>query len=387
MKLFFLLPRVPYPTEKGDKLRAFNQLKQLSKKHEVILCALNDSVLHEDAEKVLSIYAKHVYIIDISKASIYLHLVQTLFSDKPLQVGYFYNKRINGIIRSLIEKHKPDHIFCQLIRVAEYVKGIPIPKTLDYQDVFSKNVERRLATAPFYMKPFLKMEYRRLLRYENEVFGMFDNKVIISIPDRDLIPHPDREQIVVARNGVDTTFFMPIDREKKYDLVFTGNMGYPPNINAAEFLAHKILPLVQLRKPGIRILIAGASPNIRVSVLKSDHIEVSGWVPDMRECYAMAKIFIAPMQIGTGLQNKLLEAMAMQIPCITSPLANQALQAKENEEILIADTPEVYAHHILFLLDNPGKATQIARAGYEYILRNFSWEVETDKIEQLLHKK
>jgi len=386
MKLFFLLPRVPYPTEKGDKLRAFNQLKQLSQKHEVILCALNDSVIHEDAEKVLSTYAKHVYIIDISRVSIYIHLVKTLFSDKPLQVGYFYNKRIDRIIRSLIDKHKPDHIFCQLIRVAEYVKGIPIPKTLDYQDVFSKNVERRLATTPFYMRPFLRMEYRRLLRYEHDVFGMFDNKVIISIPDRDLIPHPDREKIVVARNGVDTTFFMPINREKQYDLVFTGNMGYPPNINAAEFLAHKILPLVLSRKPEIRILIAGASPNLRVSVLKSENIEVSGWVPDMRECYAMAKIFIAPMQIGTGLQNKLLEAMAMQIPCITSPLANQALQAKENEEILIADTPEAYARHILFLLDNPEKTTQMACAGYNYILNNFSWETETDKIEKLFRK-
>ena len=386
MKLFFLLPRIPYPTEKGDKLRAFNQLKQLSRKHEIILCALNDSVIHEDAEKVLSTYAKYVYFIDISRVSIYLHLVKTLFSDKPLQVGYFYNKRIDGIIRSLIDKHKPDHIFCQLIRVAEYVKGIPIPKTLDYQDVFSKNVERRLATTPFYMRPFLRMEYRRLLRYEHDVFEMFDNKVIISIPDRDLIPHPDREKIVVARNGVDTTFFKPMKREKQYDLVFTGNMGYPPNINAAEFLAHKILPFILSHKPCIRILIAGASPNLRVSVLKSENIEVSGWVPDMRECYAMAKIFIAPMQIGTGLQNKLLEAMAMQIPCITSPLANQALQAKENEEILIADSPEAYARHILFLLDNPEKANQIAFAGYNYILNNFSWEVETDKIEKLFHK-
>jgi sugar transferase (PEP-CTERM/EpsH1 system associated) len=385
MKVFFLLPRVPYPTEKGDKLRAFNQLKQLSKKHEIILCALNDSVLHEDAVKVLSLYAKEVYIIDISKASIYLHLVKTLFTDKPLQVGYFYNKRISGIIRSLIRKHKPDHIFCQLIRVAEYVKGIPIPKTLDYQDVFSKNMERRIATSPFYIKPFLRMEYRRLLRYEHDVFDQFDNKVIISIPDRDLIPHPDREKIVIARNGVDTTFFKPTDREKEFDLVFTGNMGYAPNINAAEFLAHKILPLLRSRKPAIRILIAGASPNIRVSVLKSEQIEVSGWVPDMRECYATAKIFIAPMQIGTGLQNKLLEAMAMQIPCITSPLANQALQAKENEEILIAETPEDYARHILFLLDNPDKAHQIAMAGYNYILKNFSWEAETDKIERLFH--
>ena len=105
----------------------------------------------------------------------------------------------------------------------------------------------------------------------------------------------------------------------------------------------------------------------------------------MRECYARAKIFIAPMQIGTGLQNKLLEAMAMQIPCITSPLANQALLAKENEEILIADTAEAYANHILFLLDNPEKAGHIAKAGYEYVLKNFTWEAETDKIEKLLN--
>jgi sugar transferase (PEP-CTERM/EpsH1 system associated) len=387
MKLFFLLPRVPYPTEKGDKLRAFNQLKQLSRKHEIILCALNDSFLHEDAEEVLSTYAKHVYIINISRASIYLHLIKTLFSDKPLQVGYFYNKRINRIIHSLIDKHKPDHIFCQLIRMAEYVKDVPLPKTLDYQDIFSKNMERRLAISPFYMKPFMRMEYRRLLRYEHDIFEMFDNKVIISIPDRDLIPHPDKEKIIVSRNGVDTTFFMPMDRKKEYDLVFTGNMGYPPNINAAEFLAHKILPIVQPHKPDIRILIAGASPNLRVSVLKSENIDVSGWVPDMRDCYAMAKIFIAPMQIGTGLQNKLLEAMAMQIPCITSPLANQALLAKDNEEILIADTAEAYARHILFLLDNPEKAGQIAKAGHDYILKNFTWEAETDKIEKLLNNK
>jgi len=386
MKLFFLLPRVPYPTEKGDKLRAFNQLKQLSRKHEVILCALNDSVLHEDAVEVLSKYAKSVYILPMSKLSIYFHLVQTLFSDKPLQVGYFYNKNTGRIIRSLIEKHKPDHIICQLIRVAEYVRGIPIPKTLDYQDVFSKNAERRLDSAPFYMKPFLKMEYRRLLRYENEVFGMFDHRIIISTPDRDLIPHPDREKIVVVRNGVDTAFFFPQAQEKEYDLVFTGNMGSPPNINAAEYLVHKILPLIQHQKPGLKILIAGANPHIRVSVLKSDRVEVSGWVPDMRECYAKAKIFIAPMQIGTGLQNKLLEAMAMQIPCITSPLANQALHAKENEEILIAESPEEYAHHILTLLDNKEKAVGIALAGYHYVLQNFSWEAETEKIDRLIEQ-
>lgn len=384
MKLFVLLPRVPYPTEKGDKLRAFNQIRQLSRNHEIILCALNDSVIHEDALEVLSRYAKAVHIIPINKPVILMNLIKAVFSDKPLQVGYFYNTRTAKKIRELIRTYNPDHIFCQLIRVAEYVKNTPVRKTLDYQDVFSKGVERRLATSAFYFKPFLRMEYNRLLKYEHDIFGYFDNKIIISLPDRDLIPHPEREKIIVVRNGVDMEFFKPMERSKDFDLVFTGNMGYPPNINAAEYLANKVLPMVLRRKPDITLLIAGANPHLKVLALKTPNIEVSGWVPDMRECYAAAKIFIAPMHLGTGLQNKLLEAMAMQVPCITSPLANQALQAKEDEEILVAQSPAEYAEKILFLLDHPEKADQVALNGYYYILRNYSWEKETAKLEELI---
>ena len=385
MRLFFLLPRVPYPTEKGDKLRAFHQIKQLSKHHEIILCALNDGALHEDAIPVLKKYVKAIHIIPIPKISIALNLLKTLFSGKPLQVGYFYNASSAAKIHNLIAQYKPDHLFCQLIRVAEYVKGIQIPKTLDYQDVFSKGVERRLSTAPFYMKPFLKIEYNRLLRYEHDAFEAFDNKIIISAPDRDLIPHPDHAQIVVVANGVDTDFFEPKEREKKYDLVFTGNMGYPPNIKSAEFLVNEILPEILLHKPDLRLLIAGANPHLRVMILRSAQVEVSGWVPDMRECYADARVFIAPMQIGTGLQNKLLEAMAMQVPCITSPLAFQALNAREGEDILVAQTPKEYASHILMLLNNSEKAKKIAINGYQFVHDNFNWEKETDKINKLIN--
>jgi len=384
MRLFFLLPRVPYPTEKGDKLRAFHQIKQLSKKHEIILCALNDGVLHEDAIPILSKYVKSIHIIPISKITIFFNLLSTLFSTKPLQVGYFYQKSAVAKVRKLISDTKPDHIFCQLVRVAEYVKGIDIPKTLDYQDVFSKGIDRRLSTAPFYLKPFLRIELKRMLRYEQEVFDAFDHKIIISAPDRDLIPHPDRGKIVVVANGFDTDFFSPIESEKRYDLVFTGNMGYPPNIRSAEYLVNEILPELLKQKNDLRLLIAGANPNIRVMVLKSEHVDVSGWVPDMRTCYASARIFIAPMQIGTGLQNKLLEAMAMKIPCITSPLAFKALNARAGEEILVADSPAGYAGYVKDLLDHPEKAASIANAGYEFVLRNFNWEKETEKLEALM---
>ena len=384
MKLFFLLPRVPYPTEKGDKLRAFHQIAHLAKKHEIIICALNEGVLHEDAIPVLSKYATAVHIIPISKSTIFSNIIRALFTGKPLQVGYYYNKSTEKIIHGLIDKYKPDHIFCQLIRMAEYVKDLPLPKTLDYQDVFSKGVERRLASSSIFLRPFLKLEYQRMLDSERMAFDRFDNKIIISYPDRELIPHPDREKIVVVANGVDTTFFHPLERDKEYDLVFTGNMSYPPNIHSCEFLVNKILPLVLEKKPGLNVLVAGANPTMRVQVLRSPQVEISGWVPDMREAYAQAKIFIAPMQLGTGLQNKLLEAMAMKIPCITSHLANQALNALPGEEILIGDTPQDYADHIIMLLENPLLANSIAEKGYQFILKKYSWEAETAKIEALI---
>ena len=127
--------------------------------------------------------------------------------------------------------------------------------------MFSKGVERRLKTAPFYWKPFLKLEHKRLCKYEYELFADFDNKTIISSPDRELIPHPDKDKIVVITNGVDTDYFKPIETEKKYDLIFTGNMGYPPNVNAAVFLAKEILPLIHKELPEVRLILAGASPH------------------------------------------------------------------------------------------------------------------------------
>lgn len=384
MKIFFLLPRVPYPTEKGDKLRAFHQIIHLSKQHEIIICALNEGILHEDAVFVLSKYASAVHIIPLPRTTIISNIIRALFTGRPLQVGYYYNKATKKIIHGLIKKYKPDHIFCQLIRMADYVKEVPLPKTLDYQDVFSKGVERRLAGSSFFLRPFLKLEYQRMLDSERDAFDRFDNKIIISYPDRELIPHPEKEKIVVVANGVDTGFFHPIERTKEFDLVFTGNMSYPPNVNSCEFLVNKILPLVLEKKPSLKVLIAGANPTMRVQVLRSPQVEVSGWVPDMRDAYAAARIFIAPMQLGTGLQNKLLEAMAMRIPCITSPLANQSLNATPGEEILVGETPEEYARHIIDLLDHEELAQRIAEQGHQFVLNHYSWKVETDKINKLV---
>ena len=385
MNLLIILPRIPYPLEKGDKLRAFNHVKYLSRNNDIHLVCLNDSkVSKQDAFQAVQPYVQSVRFIDLSLFCRIINLIRAFFSGKPLQVGYFYSTRAHKKIKKFIRESAPDHIFCQLVRTAEYARYEKIPKTLDYQDVFSKGVERRIKSSSWYKRPFLKMEYKRLLVYENRIFDYFSNKVIISKPDRELIPHPEREKIEVIINGVDTDFFTPMDCEKKYDLVFTGNMAYPPNVNAVEFIAYRLMPLLKKRKPGIRVLIAGATPDKRVKAVASDNIKVSGWVDDIRESYASARIFIAPMQIGTGLQNKLLEAMAMKIPSITSPLANKALEARPGEEILIGESAQEYADHIFHLLEDGDFAEQIASRAYHFVHNNYNWQSATAPLERIM---
>jgi len=226
----------------------------------------------------------------------------------------------------------------------------------------------------------------RIVRYEKELFEDFDNKTIISYPDRDFIPHPKRNMIVVVPNGVDTNYFKPIEAEIKFELIFTGNMGYPPNVNAAVFLAREILPLVHKTLPEVRLVLAGASPHSSVMELRGEKIKVTGWVEDLRTYYACSRIFIAPMQIGTGLQNKLLEAMAMKIPCITSPLANNALGATNGEEIRIGQTAQEFADIAVDLLQHQQKAALIAQRGYEFVQKNFNWDSATRKLEELIVK-
>lgn len=381
-----ILPRIPYPLIKGDKLRAFHHIRELSKENTIILCALTSEKIHPEALPELKKYCTEVHIFKLNRIGIFINLIKAFLTGLPLQVGFFYNAKVKKSINKIIEQSQPDHIFCQLIRVAEYVKDVKkIEMTLDYQDVFSKGVERRMQIIPFIFKPIFKMEYKRLLNYERHVFERFTNKIIISEPDRDYIPHKEKEKIHIIPNGVDTGYYSPREVEKKYELLFTGNMAYPPNINAVLYIVHEIMPLLIKESPNIKLLISGANPSKSVMRLQSKNVHVSGWVRDIRNSYAQSRIFLAPMQIGTGLQNKLLEAMAMKLPCVSSALANMALNATTDKEILIGNNAEEYVKHITKLLNDESYSKKIASKGYEYVLNNYNWETLTQKIEKIIN--
>ena len=387
MRIFVLLSRVPYPLEKGDKLRAFHQIKELSKNNEIILCALNpvSDLNKQEAFSKLQPFCLSINFLDLPAFSRLWHMFLALFSNLPIQSGYFYNRKAAKEINRLIETYKPDHLYCQFIRTTEYLKDQKINKTLDYQDVLSHGIKRRIKNASLLSKPIFNMEYRRLVDYENKVFDIFNNKTIISIPDKNLIQHPKKNEIHVIPNGVDHSFFKPIDSKKEFDIVFTGNMGYPPNVDAACYLINEIMPIVWSKKPKTKVLLSGASPAKKVISLKSKLVEVTGWVEDIRNSYSSAKIFIAPMRIGTGLQNKLLEAMSMKIPSITTPLANDALKAKNGVEILIGKDANELAARVIELLENNDTYELVAQKGYEFVHNNHSWEKATEKLNIIIN--
>jgi len=387
LRLFVLLSRFPYPLERGDKLRAFHQLRILSRHHTICLCALHEEELEEAWLAQVRPFCHELHTIKLSRAAQALQLAKAMFSSTPFQVAYFFQPSANEAVQALMSRFNPDIIYCQLLRTAEYVRHVQhIPKVIDFQDVFSKGMERRLHTDPFYLRPLLRAETTRLMRYEQEVFHCFDGSTIISEQDREQLPFDQKMQVRIVRNGVQMEVYAPSDSVRTEDVLFAGNMGYPPNVEACVMLGEEVMPQLWRTLPHARLMLAGARPTLQVRQLAQQRITVTGWVDDMRDCYAKAKVFVAPMRIGTGLQNKLLEAMAMRLPCITTSLANNALQAEPGKEIIIAETSTQFATAIQDLLLHPEKAEVLAANGHQFIKQRFGWEAQTEPLVQLLEE-
>jgi len=252
----------------------------------------------------------------------------------------------------------------------------------------SAGMERRISKATFLSKWLFRSEAKRLKIYERTIFDYFENHTIISEQDRDLIFHPDKQKIKCIPNGIDSSFFVDLKIKKEFDLVFIGNLSYAPNVEAVEYITTKIL--TQDKK--LTCLISGATPNTTIQKLSknSTQITLQGWTEDIRVAYSKGKIFVAPMMIGTGMQNKLLESMALGIPCITTTLANNAIKAVHKESIIVANTEQEFLESIFLLLNTPELYERIQNEGRDFVLKNYSWKSSTlpliALIEHDLHK-
>jgi sugar transferase (PEP-CTERM/EpsH1 system associated) len=384
MKIVVLTSRIPYPLEKGDKLRIFHQIKHLSESHEICLICLNENSQPIDTS-VLREMVSEFHVVQISKWKIPFRLFFALFHNLPFQVEYFLERKNKKKIEAIIQDFNPNHIYCQLIRTAEYVKDLfQFDKTLDYMDAFSAAAMRRAETEKGLRKLFWKVEFSRVKNYERGIFDYFKHHSIISHQDRNLLAIPSNQNIEIVPNGVDTSHFKNLNLPKKYDLVFAGNMNYPPNIAAAIFLVEEILPILQSQFPNITMLIAGANPSSDVQKLASENVTVSGWMNDIREAYCESRVFVAPMFIGAGMQNKILEAMSSELPVITTSLAAEAFPEKNLSKLIEANTAFEFARAIQYYLLNETAQEEDGKKNRIYVEEKYSWKISNQKLEQCI---
>ncbi len=386
MKILFALSRFPYPLMKGDKLRAFQQIKHISKNHDVYLVAMGEKSDTQHFDK-LQDYCESIHLIDVSKIRHGWNLLKGHFSKLPYQVAYFSSEKYLDKVKQIIEDQQIDIVYTQLIRVAENIPfGLKTKYHLDYMDAMSSNIERRFHHSKNYQRRFIKSEKERLKEYEKEIATKFDSLSAISEPDAKVLEKISGKKINIVPNGVNEDFlnFENPSNEKKYDIIFTGNMGYHPNIVAAEYLVNNILPNLLEDYGPIKICLAGTNPASEVKKLASENIEVTGFVEDLRPYLANSKLFVAPLFSGSGLQNKLLESMAMGIPSFTTRLANNALGAEDEKHLIVCNDVMNFSKKIIYLLKNKDEADKIGQGGRQYIKDNFSWETFSDQLELLL---
>ncbi len=386
-KLVIITSRFPFPLEKGDKLRAYYQLRDLSKTWEIHLIALSDVEVSDSDKAEVAPFCSSMHIYPISKWMGYLRVVLGLFGHRPFQTYYFKKWTYQRRVRQLLHEIQPDHILAQLIRTTEYVKDYhACNKTLDYMDILSAGVQKRISLAPRLLQPIYESEWKRLQKYEHVIYDYFEHHTIISSHDRDQLMHPQKNEVLVLPNGVDS-YFLDFDNSsinKEFDICFIGNLSYPPNVEAVKFIALQLVPELKKRGLNLRILVSGANPSDEVLAFK-DIITITGWVDDIRTSYAKSKVFIAPMFIGTGLQNKILEALALGLPCITTPLAYKAFEQAQGIIQVASDAVE-FADEIMAQLKNHDDPNMQSERKM-FIQTHYNWEQINANLNGLMGSK
>jgi sugar transferase (PEP-CTERM/EpsH1 system associated) len=390
MRLLFVTPDLPYPPRKGYMLMAYNHIKSLAVRHTVDLITFEKRTDSASVTGGLTDWCNHIEYVTLPTWQSILNVGLGFFNGRPLQVCYYQSTRMVEAIDRHLRNIAYDAVLFQLTRMAQFrpdwYRGATV---LSLVDPYILNYERSLIWRPWYQRPAIQLEANRLREYEPKQAKRFDRLLLASKADitdyesclsttaLDWVPH-----------GVDVDFYSPprIGSRKSGMIVITGNMHYAPNVDAVDYFCSQVFPLVREEEISAQLWIVGVRPAAAVRRWASHPgIKVTGAVADVRPYLAQAMVSVCPIRLNVGTQTKILEALAMGTPVVTTSDGNRGVGATSGEHLYVADSPSEFANRVVSLLRGT-RWPDISQNGRQFVVEHFAWDKGVARLEWILHQ-
>ncbi|SHE23669.1 TIGR03087 family PEP-CTERM/XrtA system glycosyltransferase [methanotrophic endosymbiont of Bathymodiolus puteoserpentis (Logatchev)] len=388
--LLFLVHRIPYPPNKGDKIRSYNFLKGLAKNYNIYLAAFIDDV--EDwqyVDKVENLTASS-FFVNLNPSLAKIQSLSGFFTKKALSIPYYHNNKVQQWVNKTIRENKIEKIFIYSSVMAQYIEVHQTDCVIDFVDVDSDKWLQYSQKAKWPMSWIYKREAKLLLEFDAKVAKLAKMSIFVSQEESQLFSNLvdiNPKKISFVNNGVDTEYF---SANKSYNLpynnpeniiVFTGAMDYWANVDAVTWFVREVLPRIKHQCASAQFYIVGSNPTKDVHDLTSvEGVFVTGRVEDIRPYLKFSSVVVAPLLIARGIQNKVLEAMAMGKKIIATRQAIEGIKIT-SQEVYIKDNAEDFARQVLLLLDNT-QASFYVEENRQFVQKNFSWGAS---LKQLTH--
>lgn len=391
--LLFLVHRLPYPPNKGDKVRSFHLLKHLAASHRVFVGTFVDDPEDEAHVATLRDLCAGLHVTRLHPTRARISSLTGLMDGEALTLRYYRDAALQQWVRDTVLTERIDAAVVFSSSMAQYADGTGLPMLVDFVDVDSAKWTEYAAHHRWPMSWLYQREGRELLAYERSLASRAARSFFVTEKETALFRSKAPESASNCEalcNGVDADYFSPDPaRASPYSaeeipLVFTGAMDYWPNIDAVTWFASDVLPRLRNQWPTLRLHIAGRNPSPAVRALAGAAVRVTGTVPDMRPYLQHAAVVVAPLRLARGIQNKILEAMAMGRPVVAAQECAEAIAARPGVELICAADADAFVREVDALLREPARAASIGLAGRLCVQRDYSWDAHLSAFERHL---
>ena len=402
-KLLYLVHRLPYPPNKGDKVRSYHLLKHLAARHQVFLGTFVDDPEDEVHVPTVRALCAELHVARLHPRQAKLRSALALLGDQALTLRYYRDAGMAQWIDRLAARHAIDAVVAFSSAMAQYAQRLPeVPMLVDFVDVDSAKWSEYAANHRWPMSWLYDREGKSLLAYERLVAMQATRSFFVTEKESALFGQLAPEcaaKVDTISNGVDADFFAPdpgrpspfaaaqaspVATGPEIPIVFTGAMDYWPNIDAVTWFVSDIWPTLRSRWPQLRFYIVGRSPPASVQALADSSVVVTGTVPDVRPYLQYASVVVAPLRVARGIQNKILEAMAMARPVVAAQGCVAAIDALDGRELIGAESVADYVDAVARLLETPHEANSMGAAGRQRVLTSYSWDAHLSRIDRFV---